>query len=455
MRNHECSCATPCENCTCEREAVECVECGCDLVPDDVRMHKDEPYCEDCYPIIQCEDCGDDMERSDAIEIDGKLYCEDCVTKCDECGCYHRSRDNETARLSHSIRRVDLCPDCYDQTFCCECCDETVIGECYNADGDTICERCMDNYHYWCEYCETYHHEDYRCRYNHPEEREHQRRARIGVKTESFTLRTVGVEIETGEGATDSAFASCFEDSYRHWGYKGDGSLDEGGMELVSPPLGGDTIISEIKGVYRMLNNYGVDMSSEAAGCHIHVDYRDVRTKLVDCKENSKHDPGDLFLEWGTLMTEMVRFLVPRDRAINRFCAGNFGTRCDYEVAPKIQEKVGYTGYAAVAVRERTIEFRIWGVTSVPEITLARAEFSQKSVDFLAKFVDTRGKELKKLRKRLRKSLAMLKVGCIDSLRRLFGLSDHCASMLAKALRERMNQYHENHRYYYPCSSPF
>ena len=200
-----------------------------------------------------------------------------------------------------------------------------------------------------------------------------------GKANTRFSERLVGLELETGAGATYMPFVRAYLKSCKGWAYKEDCSLDTGGMELVSPPVGGASISREIKRVYRVLGKHQVDMTSEAAGSHIHVDMRDVFQKL-----QANPTAVSCFNQWGVQLVETVRRMVDSDRAENDYCGGSFGLRNSFE-RKAFLPTVEPGSYPAVALRFNTLEFRIWSISDSAELTIARAEFSQKVVDYLDK----------------------------------------------------------------------
>jgi hypothetical protein len=248
------------------------------------------------------------------------------------------------------------------------------------------------------------------------------------------------VEIETGAGADDDDFQYDYEKLFDRWGYKEDGSLNDGGMELVSPPLGGSEIATQIPGVYRLLRKWGVDMEDNSAGCHIHVDYRDVREFLFQQDLTGNEKPSDCFVLWGNQMTNVVRRLVSRSRAEhNQYCNASFGLRYDGEGNTTLHKKVENTGYAAVAVRAKTIEFRIWSVTDSADTTLARVELCQKSVDYLSKWIHAKNHKTRLMyERRFTRCVASFLRGNFAPLAKLFRLTDACVKEFAEIYNERI-----------------
>jgi Putative amidoligase enzyme len=206
--------------------------------------------------------------------------------------------------------------------------------------------------------------------------------AQQGDPNRRYSSRFVGVELETGSGARGLPFVREFLSKCKTWGYKEDCSLNDDGMELVSPPVSGSVIAKEIRKVYKVLNKHGVDMEDEQAGSHIHVDFGDIYSLL---EKNTL--ARNRFIPWGKALADVVCKLEP-SRAHNNYCSQGFGYREYCEQKDNL--KISNYGYCAVALRHKTVEFRIWSVTPDPELTLARVEFSQKVVDYLKNTVENR-----------------------------------------------------------------
>lgn len=398
--------------------------------------------CMDCADTdTDCDECGEMVRKDKTVEIEGSHYCRSCVTVCPSCGDNESKGNMEEVRNSGSRSTTTICEACREDSFCCEDCGDLCIGESHDINYNTVCQRCMDNNYFYCDNCDQHHHtdDDNDCGDCDADTREHSRNAIVGVASSRFSLRTVGIEIETGRGATSRSFSESFA-RLRHWGYKEDGSLNSGAMELVSPPLGGDKITTELAQVYDMLRREGVDMTDSAAGCHVHVDYRDIRSKIIAADISGDETPSDQFLEWGNNMTDMVRLLVSRGRAKNTYCSAEFGTRNYNEVEPQVRKKLPDSGYSAVAVREATVEFRIWSVTGDSAVTQARAEFCQKSVDYLSKILSHRSttKIHKESSKRWKKAVQSFLMGNTTRMERLLKLSENAMKFITPILTKRV-----------------
>lgn len=124
-----------------------CVNCG--------NLHLTSDYISCCGKLYFCEDCGRAIYGNEAIWIDTgygeEPYCEDCVTRCDECGDYHRNND---------INKVDgrnVCDHCIEfgsYYTCVECGVVHYVDDIYFTEEDIpYCLECYENYTVTCEGC--------------------------------------------------------------------------------------------------------------------------------------------------------------------------------------------------------------------------------------------------------------------------------------------------------------
>ena len=85
-------------------------------------------------------------DQPELIEV--KITCENCKDEFDLCN-------------MHKVNDLLYCEDCYNEKFvdCNDCNTIIEIDSCATADGNYICEGCIENY-FFCESCETYHSND-------------------------------------------------------------------------------------------------------------------------------------------------------------------------------------------------------------------------------------------------------------------------------------------------------
>ena len=106
-----------------------------------------------------CRECGEMVSAKDGYIIDGEFYCNECATECSCCGEAILKDDSHTTADGDVI-----CERCMEDEYytCYEC------GEIYHQDDLTwienkevyVCEECRDNYYEQCECCHRYYSTD-------------------------------------------------------------------------------------------------------------------------------------------------------------------------------------------------------------------------------------------------------------------------------------------------------
>ena len=246
-----------------------CKHCGKEVEESKIRkahIKNDlEDVCEDCLEefFAQCADCEEYFLKEDLHEnVDGELICESCIEEnyayCGECNCLERIDNMRWAEDEQCY----ICESCFDDYF--EQCDD--CGNIYRRDnmqyieyacGYYVCENCLDNYGY-CENCGEWHHidnlhydeysEEYYCdscwedrevegildyhgnngdwtKYKLSEENEDI--LYIGHETEIEPKNSYGYDIREAVNAANTHLNCWLEH---------DGSLNDGGFEIVSQP---------------------------------------------------------------------------------------------------------------------------------------------------------------------------------------------------------------------------
>src|SRR3990167_2458869 len=193
---------------------------------------EDELYCENCYSenCFVCEDCNNTHWTDDCNNFDGNYYCNDCI--------------GEYAR------------DCYN-------CNELV-----SVDDLIFCENCDNDY---CGNCSS----DHGCDSDNFQPQDQDLVFQDGKETSIITVdRFVGVELEAENGERENInLPSSF-------GIKTDGSLNELGVEIVTPPSKKSTLVKNIKLACEQLNKNGFEATS-SAGLHVHIDLRDIKDDYI------------------------------------------------------------------------------------------------------------------------------------------------------------------------------
>lgn len=489
---------------------VVCYECGKRMSEDtdESTLINDVYYCDTCRDacFVECASCQEWEPRASCRDFDGEVWCDSCIAEytftCDRCDNLHHVDDAHTAVSSSGSGTERMyCTGCFENhTFCCSNCNESCYGDsCGTADGD-VCEVCYSDHYRYCEDCDESFHEDSGC--NCPEEEEEEEEDRpmptpaptstlsitisgsprtdgaragnwynqrnepeVGPATDRFSVRTVGVEMETGSGADGQRFLQDFFTYLPGWGVKSDGSLRNGGREFVSPPIGGAFIQGDLERFYAMANHHGVNVRDQHAGGHVHVHAGDIYERVTTAYRDAMTEQGkslyasrslqdavkyadpasravnfrekairrvelleDTIQEFGNSITDLVRQIVGRARLENSYCRGDFAIRGNVHRA-LMKAKEG--GYPAVAIRDHTFEFRIFPSTQNVEDHLAKIELVQKSVDWLATVAAEPNSKIRaKMLKAFREMVDKRTIEKWDEIAGLFGISPESLTML-------------------------
>jgi hypothetical protein len=207
-----------------------------------------------------CSVCGD-KPLGELIEQNGKLYCQSCFDdkffKCDDCGeIYERGNEYE-------YNGELICQDCYDiNYFICEGCGEVIHNDSeYSHREYVYCETCFDERYFYCDSCGESFPNGEHCHCEGGGSLD-------DIVREFWNRRdydTFGVEVEAEGGDYDKLV-----ELPKTCGIHRDGSLDDSGVEVVSPPLPFDMLGDYIKQVSQVMKSAGFN-ASERCGLHIHA----------------------------------------------------------------------------------------------------------------------------------------------------------------------------------------
>lgn len=212
---------------------------------------------------IKCSNCGESITTV-VVDRDNNVWCQECLDnaidneemiQCDYCGEYVRWDD---ARYIESSDRT-VCYDCYDENYrTCECCGNT-----YHIDSMYYHERSD----YW--YCE--------CCYPGDSEFEPVYNPMVSLEKGK---RYFGMELEVENydnysyGITDQIMDIMGNDTILE--IKEDGSLDNGGFEIVFQPLSEEYINSDefkdkLTKLSNLLQRNNFYKEAPNGGIHIHT----------------------------------------------------------------------------------------------------------------------------------------------------------------------------------------
>jgi hypothetical protein len=246
-----CMCPIACDYCGVEVPNVETVRTTDeDWVCPDCR---DSYYgtCGNCNEWVLCHDMTAVQTRDFSAETED--WCSYCVASdthsCSVCGDVIVSDDLYEGSTS-------VCYHCAQNTEVCYECGYRYQTDEMNLIGDrNVCERCTARRYWWCERCDEYHHEDDVCEneYDEEEDEESSRlvhdhsykptltyyntpEERVRVKPKLYL--GVELEVEPGEVGSNGDLSEVLNDSLgQDFVFcKHDGSLNTGGVELVTHP---------------------------------------------------------------------------------------------------------------------------------------------------------------------------------------------------------------------------
>lgn len=164
--------------------------------------------------------------------------------------------------------------------------------------------------------------------------------------------RTYGIEIECiatiGQHGVEAALSAA---GITGWRVKYDGSLSQGGVEVVSPVLSGEEGLDAIRRVTRVLRDAGCRVN-RSCGLHVHHGIRDLsiaavrraarswannQTLIDGLVSESRRDGRNTYcqrlssrdlsiIESATALRDLEYIRVDRYRTFNLACYGRFGT---------------------------------------------------------------------------------------------------------------------------------
>jgi hypothetical protein len=231
------------------------------------------------------------------------------------------------------------CQSCYDDySFTCDKCD--CIGhtdDCHSDSYNRYCESCYDRYFFRCQSCESITHNDNMygdcycedCGYNEDsEERYHRKYNKTDIFGNAITddfgnisKRIFSAEIECYDKNNNLEIVHN-DSNFEMVGITGDGSLDDDGIEFVTPMLRGQKGFDLLQGFTELLNknDFSVDTT---CGLHIHLDAKDYLS--IKDTENSENDIDNfyriknLFL-FCLVFEDIIMSFLPFSRRNNTYC---------------------------------------------------------------------------------------------------------------------------------------
>jgi len=354
---------------------------------------------------IVCCDCGATAPVADArLRFDGAVICGSCLPKwafCQVQNRYFPSREVATYFDGAATEKQSAPLQMHQRngrynTFTCAKCNGAFYGSALTLITGTrrasVCMACASAAGTRCEGCSAFYTDatqaDSCCGDRmHYEYRDPKFDIQMGTDFSRFSKRPVGLEIETGQNGRKTRVLRYLNRNLPTWGMMSDGSLCEGGYEYVSSPMTGNLIEDSYKGFIKAMEEADVTVEHPRAGYHVHVNAKDIYGFIENLRSESKTAQADtcedIMQRWGKVMIGLSQSIVAPWRRNSNFCQGNFGYRSSKGQHPSCLRKASGSSYPPVAIRQHTLEFRIFPSTANVEWHLARIEFAQKSVDLL------------------------------------------------------------------------
>lgn len=217
---------------------------------------------------FQCQLCEqlEDEDNKNKTE-DGYIICNDCYENdtwyCEDCENTFTTNEDYT-----SINDRYICDECRNENYieCTDCCSWFSEDDTYYCDScDTrLCSPCMENHS----------HDDDDGYETRTESKSHFHGKKHGEYLKPDRL--IGVEIEAEQGEASEASL----DVPPICGFSGDGSLDETGVEVQTPPASRSEAERIIKEACLGLSKNGFT-ATESCGLHVHIDCHDLRVGQI------------------------------------------------------------------------------------------------------------------------------------------------------------------------------
>lgn len=257
---------------------IRALETGCNI-------------CDQCFDHCDCPVCDACSGRQEHV-CSRCDHCESC------CGCSQCENCGPVESTCSDCDRCDSCCGCERCISCSEVCDSRC--------SDGRCETCCDRR---CTDCDRQSESELdiplaapnakrEIKFHEPNRRQRKRNP---------LARYIGVEIEIAKvGGSARAILDVVDEW--HGACVSDGSLPDGGFEIVTAPAGGDLFLDQIEDICRELNAADAEVD-KSCGLHVHVDARDLSyyclTRLIRIYAH----------------VEPVLFrMVPKSRRDNQYC---------------------------------------------------------------------------------------------------------------------------------------
>ena len=313
-----------CQECR-NNEYGACDECGRVHQHDNMLWFNDSLYCEDCYNEVggTCEDCGSEVPRDDLSDVGQLVYrwvCPNCVEECHTC--------NECGDVVETLRD-SMCEGCFERA--CDLVEDLLEGYSYKPDHIFFGEG----------------------------------------------DRFFGIELETeprDEEYEDIEMVREVQDYVSEWAYlKHDGSLCDGGFELVTHPMTLEHHLEKFTPeLFKTIR--GADYVSHTngnCGLHIHISRTAFKSDLAIVK----------LLEFVYGNYDNIVSKLGRRKEITRYCLENEISSCPLSI-DRIFESNSRERYHAINTQNSdTIELRFFRGTLIRDTFISAVQFADVLVN--------------------------------------------------------------------------
>lgn len=338
----------------------ECRDCG-DIVDVVVNTYEGEVICESCYAdnYSTCDECGTVSHNDNTRYFDEHFYCESCY---DELVGYCQNCDSEVYRddLTDVGSNVYhwVCPDCLNDNHTCRDCGD-IVESLY----DGLCEGCCDDsvdgiinsYGY-----------------------------KPTPKFFGEGDRFFGVELETeplNEGYGDIDMVREVQELVSEWAYlKHDGSLNEGGFEVVTHPMTLENHLTRFTPeLFKTIKSSDyVSHTNGNCGLHIHISRSAFKSDLAIVK----------LLEFVYGNYDNIVSKLGRRHSMTSYCR-NIDRDMSYKNLDSILYHNNKDRYHAVNTKNYdTIELRFFRGTLIRDTFVSALQFADVLVNLANKITD-------------------------------------------------------------------
>ena len=333
-----------------------CVNCG-ELYEEDLTETVEGLVCNECLEndYNHCEACGRFHLMDEMYWFNDTLYCEDCYNEligcCEDCGSIVPREELSDVGL-HSYRWV--CPNCVDEHHTCREC-----GYIIETLRDSMCEDCFaSKYDSVDNIIEGYNYKPDPIFFGEGD-------------------RFFGVELETEpheEGYEDTEMVREIKKYVSEWAYlKHDGSLRDGGFELVTHPMTLENHIEKFTPeLFKTIKDSRyVSHNNGNCGLHIHISRTAFNSDLAIVK----------LLEFIYGNYDNIVSKLGRRGDITNYCLENVISSCPMNIE-RIFKINNEDRYHAINTKNRdTIELRFFRGTLIRDTFISALQFADVLVN--------------------------------------------------------------------------